>query len=236
MSRNAKPSPSLPQGPVKLPPARDARDKRLAMEHLNAAKLSPGWLPDDSAGLGPIVADLRGQHLAVLHRLADASGAVTGLTKRFAAEDNVYRLALAAAARSGEPADDNRTPEADRESQMADALDTAWACAHVLGEVIDRVVFDLHEHEGELLAQLRNVCEAADERNREAVATAHAAHLEALRAERVGSWLLQTVDGGPMAGTAPDLSQINPKAQRMPGTLERPWHREAPTPTTPQAA
>lgn len=214
-----------PSGPLPLPANPDSRLIAVT-QRLRGHTTSRHWL---AVGLDPVVDELRERHLAQRDRLASAMADLAAAAAAFSKEDRDHEEGLLNAQRTGKHAEDERTPDVERQQVLRDLDAVQWAAATVLAEIVQETVDRLREEEPRILGGLRAQAAEGDARIRaaqEEVRRAQEAHFVLLR---TGQWIKAQVDDGPFGGQpAPVVGPVPPGVSRdaVAGALERRWHEE----------
>jgi hypothetical protein len=215
-----------PHGPLKLPPARNPEQGRIA-RRLRGHATSDQWLPE---GLAPELDALRAEQLRLRGQVAAELASLSASAARFHAEDEDHRAKLRQAHRDGDtaPVEDLRTPADARQAEARAIEERVWAGAAVLAEVADSVIVWVREHEDDLLGDLLGRLGPAEDKVREAHDALVAARREMWEVAQHGPYLQRLADDGAF-GLQPAPTPTDPpqqfdaeQARRM---LERPWYR-----------
>jgi hypothetical protein len=179
-------------GPLQLPLGRTVHE-RLTAERLKGHLTSDLWLPQGAwADLDP----LRDEHLLLRERLAGELNALAELYAEFAVEDATHRQALKRSMADGEELHDERTPGADRDQAVQDALDKVWLRIEVLADFVDNVVATVAERRDDWANVLGQQLLAAQENRRQAQRLLDQAAAVEHHSTVLGVWLDRTADNG----------------------------------------
>ena len=181
----------------------------------------------------PELDGLRAEALRYRRQVVAAIQARTDLLVKLKSEDEKHVDGLMASARDGaEPPEDARTPQEERDRQVAASEERLWAQVAVAGQHADSIIEHLRASEDEYLADLRSRLEPAQEKRREAERLLAEAKADEVRLYLLGRWLQVTTDDGSF-GRQPAPAPAQPVPARLSAevfkdALERPWHKVRP--------